>query len=754
MTTVAAFLDAVGRVVVPRGSAPVARTVAAEMRHRGSNRLVIEAPVAAETAPGKKVWVSFHVQGAEARLAVSHPRTLYAFSHWLREVRGADPVAAWRRARRREPAFAWRRPVYDLYFAQSARAVRHLDREDYVREMARTGFTHLEVNGLAAPEPAEEGVPGEIYSRFYTYLPALDQFVASFLNRGVYPAALLRANLARLKENAALAERYGLVPTLTCFEPRSVPEALLQRFPELRGCRVDHPFRSFKPRYNLAVSHPVVRRHYRELLQRLLRAVPRLGCLSVWSNDSGAGFEFTRSLYVGANGSAYVVREWSGDDAVARAAAKNAVGFLRLLSEAAAEVRPGFRVVTRLEPFGPEREDVVRGLGRGLDVEVPSLLTTGWESLDRHPRYADTEVSPFTLYSHAFAPAEGPAMRRLAARGCRTHVMHAHGPVNNFEPLLGIPFPWLVREKLEALRAGGVRYVAHLGGGAPPASVPFDVNGEIVRRFLFDPTEEAEDAVRSVAASFTTSAVDARGLLAAWRLTERAIRGFEPHPLYFPWGVWYRLQVRPLVPDIGAIPESERAYYERAMLATHHNPTRVDLARDVLFTLTDARTAKRTAGRIARYALPPLERARARLDGRAGSSPALADLRDRLEALSIWMTTRRHVALWVAHVHGYLEARGAQARGTHRQALGKMVRAEIENTEALRALLARSRVDFMALSDEAENTFLQGPAFADHLRRKIDLMRRYGDRLPRIDPDLVWQVRGLRVRPTGGEAVE
>ncbi|MFV1957822.1 MAG: hypothetical protein ACC662_00270 [Planctomycetota bacterium] len=739
MTTLAEFFDSVGRVVVGPGSAPVARTVAAETRRRGPNRLAIEAPRSAERTAGRRPWVSFRVRDREASLAVSHPRYLVAFATWLREARDRDPVDAWRRGRRIEPTFHWRRPVYDLYFAQSARAVRHLDREAYVRAMARAGFTHLEVNGLAAPEPLEEGVPGEVYPRFYTYLPALDQFVASFLNRGVYPASWLRANLRRLKENANLAERQGLVPTLTCFEPRSVPDALLARYPELRGCRVDHPFRSFKPRFNLAVGHPLVRRHYRELVQRLLRAVPRLGCLSVWSNDSGAGFEFTRSLYAGANGSAYVVREWSGDDAVARAAAENAVGFLRLLREAAAEVRPGFRVATRLEPFVSEREALLRGMGRGLDVEGPSLLTVGWASRDRHPRYEQDEVSPFTCYSHAFPSDEKPVMKRLAARGCRTHVVHAHGPVNNFEPLLGIPFPWLLREKLEALRAGGVRYVAHLGGIAPPASVPFDVNRDVACRFLFDPLEGAEAAVGEIARAFTGSQEDARTLLGAWRLCERAVGGFDPHPLYFAWGVWYRLQVRPLVPDIGAIPERERAYYERVMLSTHHNPTRVDLARDVLFEVMDATRAQRMAGRIARHALGPLARARARLDGR-GSSPALKDLADRLEALSIWMTTRRHVALLVAHVHGHLRARTTRARRAHRAALRAMVRAEIENTEALLGLLDRSEVDFMALSDEAENTFLQGPDFAEHLERKIDLMRRYGDRAPRIDPGIVWRV--------------
>ena len=49
---------------------------------------------------------------------------------------------------------------------------------------------------------------------FYTYCPALDQFVYSSLNKGLYPFYYLSANLASLKRNAALARKYGLVPGL------------------------------------------------------------------------------------------------------------------------------------------------------------------------------------------------------------------------------------------------------------------------------------------------------------------------------------------------------------------------------------------------------------------------------------------------------------------------------------------------------------------------------------------------------------
>jgi hypothetical protein len=687
-----------------------------------------------------RVW--FHVnRPGHATLGATHARYLYAWFRYLVEVRGDAPVSAVSERRGIRPVFQWQRPVFDLYFTQSGRTVRDLDPEDYVRQMARSGFTHLEVNGLDFPEPFEPGVPGEIYPRFYTYCAALDQFVASFLNRGIYPKDYLQANLRRLKENARLAARYGLVPVLLCFEPRSVPETLLEKYPELRGARVDHPFRSFKPRYNLAVAHPVVQRHYRELIQKLVRAVPELGCLAIWTNDSGAGLEFTRSLYAGANGSAYLVREWSEEDVFARSAAASAAGFLRLLRESAAEINPGFRVTTRLEPFGPERPYLLAALGRGLDVETPTLLATGWESPYRHPRYADSEIGPFTIFNNRFLPEERDPMRRLARRGCRTHVMYAHGPVNNFEPLLGIPAPWLTHEKLAALREVGVDHLAHLGGVAPPAAVPWNANEEVFRRFQFDPDADVDTVVSAVARDWARADCGA-ALLRAWRQVDRAIRGFMPNPLYFSWGVWYRLWVRPLVPDIEAIPEGERAYYEAHLLSTHHNPTRVDLSRDVLFHLMDAATARRTVTRIDRHALPPLDRALAILEADA-DHPLLLDQRDRVEALRCWCATRRSVAAWIANVHGYLETRNAKTRAACRRRLDEMVRSEIANAERLLALRRRSQVSFMALSADRETTFIYDGSFDRHLERKIRLMRKYGDRRPRIDEEILWRVKGL-----------
>jgi hypothetical protein len=166
-----------------------------------------------------------------------------------------------------------------------------------------------------------------------------------------------------------LVVKFGLVPGLFCFEPRSVPEKFFEQYPMLRGARVDHPFRSFQPRYNMTITHPMVQAHYAEMVEQLLIEVPELGFLSVWTNDSGAGFEYTKSLYVGRNGGPYLIREWNDDADIARVAGGNVVQFLRGLRDAGRLRNAAFRVLTRMESFYGEH-DTVLGRVSGFKVQL------------------------------------------------------------------------------------------------------------------------------------------------------------------------------------------------------------------------------------------------------------------------------------------------------------------------------------------------------------------------------------------------
>ena len=701
---------------------------------------------------GKKLnsdreWIFFDIDENKCCwLLSSKPCFLYAaFSYvlenWLDE--DVSHFKTWLQ----EVSFAFEKATFDIFLTQYARLIRGFNREQYIREYARLGFTHIEVNALATTRSKEKGVKGEFYPDFYTYCPALDQFVSSRLNHGIYPQEYLNANLNLLKENAHLAVKYGLAPGLLCFEPRSVPETLFQRYPTLRGARVDHPFRSFKPRFNLSLAHPVVRMHYTELITNLMMEVPALEFMSIWSNDSGAGFEHTKSLYVGRNGGAYLIREWKDDEEIAKAAASNIIDFLTLLRDTASRINPRFRVMTRLESFYGEHQYLWPNLKGRIDVEANSLLVTGWESNYPHPQYPDVNVSG-SGYHNTLMDKEKEPLDELESRGSHGFFYHSFGSHTNHEPLLGIPFPWLTHEKLHASYKLNVRTLAHLGGIQPPDRVPFAVNQEVFREFQFDPELDIGMTVLRIAERYTGKE-HAGDLVKAWRLAEQAIRHFMPLPLYSHYGlVWQRLLVRPLVPHIDRIPERERAYYEKFMCTSIHNPNRIDLARDVLFELISKDYARKTFMRIDEHVWEPLENAVGLLREKMELLPQLGDDHDfrvfedqyfRIKALGCLYETLRNTAVWIYAVHEYLDFPDHSRKADCRRLLDEMIDREIQNCRVLLRLWKEAPLEWMIIS-ETETPFIHGENFPELLKKKMALMERHRNDEPYIDPDYMFRV--------------
>ena len=710
----------------------------------------IRADGAGSRIDGHGVHLRLRPDGA-GYMEASSPRFLYAFvTHLLRDL--ADRELGELETGRTFPvAFGWARSTFDFFLTQEARIQKGLDREAYVRRLAESGFTHVEVNGLAFPTGIESGPPGEAYPMFYTYCPALDQFVESDLGKGLYPADYLSANLAFLRKNAELALKYGLEPGLLCFEPRNVPEAFFQRYPMLRGARVDHPFRSFKPRYNMTITHPLVREHYAQMVERLHEAVPELAFLSVWTNDSGAGFEHTQSLYVGRNGGAYLIREWKTQDDIAEAAGGNALRFLRTLRDAGRKTRPDFRVLTRMESFYGEHDVIWNGLEDGLEVETSCLATRGWEIPYDHPRYPGSRSYPAgSVYQQELSPEEGELAAELEGRASGAHFYMAAGPWLLFAPLVGVPYPALTHRRLELLWAGGVRRLAHMGGTHPPAMAPFNVNHEVLRAFQFDPEMALEPFLRQLAQQWAGEHL-ADKVLEAWALAEEAIEAF-PHvsALYSMYGfVWYRLWARPLVPNIEAIPPEERAYYQDHMCTTPHNPNNVDLARDVLFQLATVQSAQEAMERMDAHVWAPLDRAIALLSDvreEAASSLGPGNVVDdqlvRFRALRCWLTTQRSVAAWIAGVGGYMEATTDEERSRARTLVREMMEEELENSRRLLDLLD-SGVDFMATTDQGETPLIYGENLRESVRKRMALMEAHRDDEPFIDPAYMERQAGL-----------
>ena len=738
--TVADALKNIRILAIPANGRPVDRTVAEEFRRdlapqaeiktaasggaseKGVCRIgVFDEKIAAGPslealrAAGGKSWMFLKlVPDGSGDLTTSAPHLLYALYSLLKEDWLGLDAAGFENGKVVVPHFS-RLEGGDNYLANPKRVAAGYDAERSVRELARLGFSHVPVNALAKDMPAEQGPPGEIYYRFYYFSPDLDQFVETPLNAGAYSPEYLEANLALLKENARLAVKYGLTPGLNISSPRSVPDAILEKYPYLRGARVDHPFRSYRPRFTLTLSHPAVRWHYAELMRRLMREVPELGYIYLWTNDSGSGFEYTASLYAGRNGGAYLVREWTSHEAIAKAAADNVLRYFRTLKDAAAETRPDFRLLFNLFSFSNEEEFILNGLTEGLDLWVAP------KELDDSPR--------------------GRRLKSLPAKG--SEIFTTTRLQNNY--LLGIPSPWLAAEEVRSLQAAGFDKAQVTVDPAPLA--PYDVNRDVLRALNFDASADV-DAVVAAAAARLVGKGGAQALVKAWRLCDKAVRGFPSIGLYGDnnWGFpWYRLLVRPFAPDIERIPEAERAYYEKYMTVTFNNPNLVDLGTDILWTLMTRDQADAVVAQADGAVWKPLDEAigvlkEAVRSAKGDARSVFIDQLDRLQALRCYFRTLRNTAAWVAGVHGFIEAKDPAERERRLTMVRSMVDDEVGNARALAALFETSKTRFMPVDPTGETFNMYGTNLPELIRRKVALMEKHRNDQPRIDPNFMWRL--------------
>ena len=640
--------------------------------------------------------------------------------------------------------FGWHRPHWDACLTQYWRTARKFDPEQYVAALAESGFTHCEVNGLQAHMPVEDFVPFEYYPQFYSYCPGFNHFVDTDLTRGMWPSMYLDANVQNLRKLADLGRKYGLKPGVCMFEPRTLPERFFTKYPSLRGARVDHPFRSRLPRYTMAQDHPIVQRHFREALQKLMHYVPDLSYMSLWTNDSGAGFEHSASLYVGRNGGPYMIREWRSHDKVAQASGQSIVRFLRNLREAAAGINPDFDVLLRIEPFKVEHDHIKAGMGPHVGWEAPSLLVRGYSVPYSHPKYPENHGVAGTLFHTTMDAAEKEALAQSRAQGIEPVLHYSASSPWNHEPLMGVPYPRMLHAKLKAVHETGVRRISALGGLANPAQAPYWPNPAILRAAQFFP-EKPVDAVLSDFAQTLVGPAHASALVSAWDAFEEALGGQPLVYLYCAFGFcWQRTWDRPFVPDIEAVPAAEREYYERHGCFQHNNPGLNDLGKDVLFDLITRESGAKMAADMDRAVLVPMRALIDRLGALiptlpANVAPAFVDLRDRARAYLHWATSLRNVCAWCDCVYSYLEAKDDATRQTSMERLQKAIDLELESTRGLIELLETTRSEVLVMSGVAETTFFYGENLVEHLRTKIRLTTQYRNHPPRIDRNIFWR---------------
>ena len=154
-------------------------------------------------------------------------------------------------------------------------------------------------------------------------------------------------------------------------------------------------------------------------------------------------------------------------------------------------------------------------------------------------------------------------------------------------------------------------------------------------------------------------------LVTAWDKVEDALANMPYLPLFSNFGfVWYRLWIRPFVPDIEAIPKQERDYYERFMVTMPNNSNMNDLGKDVLFQLVDEASGSYMADAFDREVLPRFNDALQYVDeqlAQHGPAPSFfldvfRDLRERIRIARCWAMTQRNLCTWVKNVYRYLDS--------------------------------------------------------------------------------------------------
>lgn len=575
--------------------------------------------------------------------------------------------------------------MWDNSMNQMYRFGRGFDRRRHFREIARLGFSGVEINRYcdAGYHVLHRRFPADSYAWYMSYAPALDAFVESSLTHGLYQPDELARNLADLREAVELAREFGLKPGFVCYEPRGVNEAIFDRYPELRGSRVDHPGRSLEPRYALDIAHPRVLAHYAESLTRLMQVVPELRYFDFWTQDSGSGLPFTSKLYFGPNGS-YLART--------RTLGELSHDFIQALLDAGRKINPQFEVIMQIghEYDGAERKAILAALPRGATFSHP----VGGHLLDTRER----PVQHWQVEEDRAAGVEPYA----AVPGFQGHEL---------EPIIGLAAPKALLKKFDQLRGLKLKRYFITGGVFSPPQSRYNPQQELFTELIRGETPDLADFLAGLARQWCRQDRDAaRRLVEAWQAGGEALEAW-PRLNWYHGGVGRtqgRWLVRPLVPDITRLSENERSAWQRCLFPLPQDLARLNLSFEGGIRFFEDAEFARLIEASDTKVIPLLTKAvgllNQALTTTRGAADVLEDQRDRYRGLLLCMKTDRNVMQAQLATNAYLLKQGDPAR--HRQTVKDAIVAEIENTREWLRVLAESRTNFFRIAEKQETPFV------------------------------------------------
>lgn len=704
------------RILLPPDSALPVKTAAAELAGKTHAR-VVHRPHSGTIEPGTivlvtgtsirtyaeaasrlpdslrdKEWELVQAAGGGLLIAGSSPRNVCrAALGWIE-----DPVGETNRVSAYQ--FEERFTMWDNSLNQMHRFTKGFDRSRHFREIARLGHTGVEINRYADPGGyyvRHRRFPHDSYAWYLSYAPALDAFVESSLNQGVYPREELAANLADLHSAAELGRRYGLKLGYVCYEPRCVAEEIFDRYPGLRGSRTDHPGRSLQPRYALDIANRRVLKHYAEMLTNLMKEIPDLDYFVFWTQDSGSGLPFASMLYPGPNGS-YLARS--------KTVEAMAADFTRTLLEAGRTLNPEFKVIMQIGPYTrEERNRIIATLPKGV------ALTNG---------------AGGSLLKAGTAAAFETYVREARNVGLEPYAEVTVSAGWDAEPIFGVPAPTMLMAKFDRLRRLNLRRIFTEGGLFSPPQCPFNINQELYAELIREEVTDLDAFLLKIAERWCQGDLQsAHMLVEAWEKGEEALASWPRLNWYSggPGDVQARWLIRPLVPDITRLNPRERAAWERVLF-----PLKWDIARwNIVFEggirQYEEVDLERSIGTYDAEVIPGLEKTVELLNQALdqGKKPVIEDQRDRYLGMLLRSRTERNLYEAQVAINNFLLKKGEPE--LERRRLQRAIRAEIENTKEWIRALKESKTNFFHITVKEETPFLYKTP-VDDLVLKLEVM--------------------------------
>jgi hypothetical protein len=565
--------------------------------------------------------------------------------------------------------------------------------------MKRYGRVQIDIGVLAAKAAFEVPPGGEEWHQYAAFNANLSKFFPHPKIAPFYPADWVAKNRALLLAKAAILREYGLEAAMSSNDTHYLPEAFFEKYPQLRGPRVDHPRRSRREEFSFCVDLPETREMIEWMAAEAKRNIPELKTILVHTNDSGTGLCWAEGQYSGPNGAEHCRTRGTG---------RRVHDLLEALHRGAVhgggdiDVRIGGQFTT------PELDDIARQL-------PPHSYLSGRDPLE--------------------VGGHGSSERDPTAIGVATMVLQTY-------PVLGLIDPLAVLADMEKFQQPQTRTLV-LGVSLPwyyRADEPLDTTNRLI--------DLAQDAIASPSEGLMPRFRKLHELTVKWGGEENADRLFEAFYLLdqaftasaqagryttLYAGVSTRLINRPLVLLPEALTHAEESYFLPFVFNQSETQARLDPIDNHGSRLRGPLPTDPAYQQFASSAL----RAAAIFE-EIHNAPQQAWLSQLALSLRIWVSAMESVGNVIAAQRirdSRAKALAAPPPATFKGAWPagepdylawyQIQRRELDNTAELIRLLNAGGLAWFAHArrPEDEDTFLFGPNVIDTLAQKRHIMR-------------------------------